>query len=161
MIRTLTISLIITALAHPVYAKDDAWKGLEKPHETFEAYVQALKKDDFDKAVAYIYLPDRSESEDRVKQGLPKVAAKMKSEDWRVRIVKAAKNGGIAAIIYTTQPEKRDFEPVLMMQRDNRWYLHHYHSSGRLRNILDEVDLAQAKEMVAWGKRQMQELKNN
>ena len=26
---------------------------------------------------------------------------------------------------------------------------------------LDEVDLAQAKEMVAWGKRQMLELKNN
>jgi hypothetical protein len=48
-----------------------------------------------------------------------------------------------------------------MMQRDNRWYLHHYNSSGRLRNILDEVDLAQAKEMVAWGKRQMLELKNN
>ncbi|MFT5121594.1 MAG: hypothetical protein ACI9TH_004538 [Kiritimatiellia bacterium] len=153
--------LFAPALTFHVQAKESAWTGLQEPHETFEAYVQALKKSDFDKAVAYIYIPDRAEHEANVKEGLPKIAATMKSEDWRVKIVKAAKEGEFAAIIYITRPEKKDYEPVLMMRKDNHWYLHNYRSSGHLRNILEEADLAQAQEMVAWGKQKMQELKNN
>ena len=137
------------------------WEGLSEPHDTFEAYVKALKRDRYQQAASYIYMKNREKSEQTVITRMPDLSATIKREDWQIKILSAAKEGRFAAIIFSTTPQEDDPSPILLIREDERWYMHYYEHSGRLANILEEEsDLAQAKQLVDWGKRKVQEIKN-
>ena len=139
----------------------EAWDGLSKPHETFEAYVKALRRSEYLKATAYIYMQNREVAEGTTAELMPPFAEQIREEDWEIKIVSAAKEGRFAAIIFTTTSEQDDPNPLLMIQEDNHWYMHHFQHSGRLANLLDdEREFAQARQLVAWGKSKVQELQN-
>lgn len=141
--------------------RDKFWQGLAEPHDTFEAYVKALKKNQHIRAVSYIYMKNRQNTEPNVIKMMPELSQKIRDEDWQIKIMRAAKEGRFAAIIFTTTEAQDDPSPILLINEDDRWYLHYYEHSGHLRNILDdETDFSQALHLVDWGKRNVRELNN-
>jgi hypothetical protein len=129
------------------------------PAETFMIYIEALRANNFDLALSCLYLPSTNKLE-VVKQGFAPLAEKIRAEKWNLRIETTGEQGRFAAIIYSTNAEMDDHEPVLAV-RDNegKWKLHHRGTSGGLRNLFTGKDYDTAMRVVKWGREQVNEAK--
>lgn len=129
------------------------------PAETFMVYIEALRANNFDLALSCLYLPSTNKLE-VVKQGFAPLAEKIRAEKWQLRIETTGEQGRFAAIIYSTNADMDDHEPVLAVRdADGKWKLHHRGTSGGLRSLFTGKDYDTAMRVVKWGRDQVIEAK--
>jgi hypothetical protein len=129
------------------------------PAETFMIYIDALRANNFDLALSCLYLPSTNKLE-IVQQGFAPLAEKIRGEKWDLRIETTGEQGRFAAIIYSTNKEMDDHEPVLAVRdNDGKWKLHHRGTSGGLRNLFAGKEYDTAMQVVKWGRDQVNEAK--
>lgn len=134
------------------------WQGLEHPGDTVVAYVNALKVDNLDRAIGFLYLPKGVDMQTLKASFLP-VVIRVQREDWNVRIKETLEHNRFAAVIYTTRKDLADPEPMLAARDDEgHWKLYHMATAGNLNQFFHGSDLDDARFVVRKGKERMAEI---
>lgn len=133
--------------------------GRSTPAETFLTYIEALKADRFDQALDCLYMPSTNKIE-TVLNGFAPLAQKIRLQKWTLHVEATGEQDRFAAIVYTTNVEKSDFEPVLAVREpDGLWKLHHRNLSGGLSRIFSGREYDTAMKVVQWGRDKVVEFK--
>jgi hypothetical protein len=139
----------------------DATQSLATPGDTFHTYIAALRKNQFDVAFACLYLPSTNKHE-IVRQGFAPLAERIRHENWQLHLTMIGEQGRFAAIIYTTNRDRSDFEPVLAVRdEDGTWKLHHKSLSGGLRTLFTGKEYDMAMGVVNWGLEKVAEFRRS
>lgn len=133
--------------------------GRSTPAETFLTYIEALKADRFDQALDCLYMPSTNKME-TVLNGFAPLAEKIRLQKWMLHVEATGEQDRFAAIVYTTNADKSDFEPVLAVREtDGTWKLHHRSLSGGLSRIFAGREYDNAMKVVQWGRDKVVEFK--
>jgi hypothetical protein len=135
------------------------WEGMTQPGDTVVAYVEALKKNDLERAIAYLYLP-KDKDVQMLKGSYMMVVMRVQKEDWKVRIKETLEHNRFATVIYTTKEDLSDPEPMLAAKDDEgHWRLYHMATAGNLGSLFRGSDLDDARFVVRKGQERMAEIR--
>lgn len=135
------------------------WEGMTQPGDTVVAYVEALKKNDLERAIAYLYLP-KDKDVQMLKGSYMMVVMRVQKEDWNVRIKETLEHNRFATVIYTTKEDLSDPEPMLAAKdEEGHWRLYHMATAGNLGSLFRGSDLDDARFVVRKGQERMAEIR--
>jgi hypothetical protein len=133
--------------------------SLSSPAEAFATWISALQRDDFDTAMNCLYLPMTNQISS-VRESLGPHAEKIRMQKWNVKIAATGEQGRFAAIIYTTAPDRTDYDPVLAVRQTNgEWKLHQREISGGLSYLFKGKEYDTAMQVVRWGRDKINDMR--
>lgn len=160
--RWILVSLLVGVCSLGCAKKDISsealWANITNPTETFTEYIESLRQKDFEKAVGFIYVADEERLE-LFKSGWSPLANRIASENWKVSILATVEKGRFASLIWTSTEARDDPSPILAINDNGRWKIHHDSISGRLRDICNEEEFATAQQVVTVSYQKIKEIK--
>ena len=157
LLLILPLSGLVSCNEQPVARPQ--WEGLSQPGDTVAAYVDALKRNDLDRAIAYLYLP-KDRDVQMLRDSYLAVVHRVQTEDWQVRVKETLEHNRFATVIYSTKADLSDPEPILAAKDEQgRWRLYHNATAGKLERLFKGRDLDDAQFVVRKGQERMAEIR--
>lgn len=150
--------LCFTGCSKPATPAGTVQVAIADPVEAFRTYIEYVRKADYDSAVGLIYVAD-PENLEFFKSGWAPLTRRIQEESWEVSVLARVDKGKFAGLIWTSTPARDDPSPVLAINDDGAWKIHHTSISGRLGDIFKEEDLLTVQQVVRTSYDKINEIK--